>query len=307
MRDPYEVLGLARAASDDEIKSAYRRLAKQLHPDVNDNDPEVAERFKEVAAAYAILGDAEQRGRYDRGEIDAGGQEKTHFRYEYAGGRPGGGTGPGAGPGGFRFDFGGAGAEDVIREFFGRGRRAGGAPPTRGEDRKFKITVDFLDAALGTTRRISLPTGKTLDVRIPAGIEEGRSIRLKGQGNPGPIGTPAGDALVEVTIRPHAYFARAGNEVRLTLPVTVYEAVLGARISVPTIHGPVQLSVPKGSTGGRKLRLKGRGIDGEGGKGDQIVTLEIVLPDAPAEGVETLAKRWRDGHPYDVRRKAGLE
>ena len=301
MRDPYEVLGVARGAEEDEIKRAYRRLAKELHPDVNDNDSKVAEHFKEVSAAYALLGDGAQRGRFDRGEIDAGGQEKRRFRYEYAGG-------PRRGGGGFR--FGGGGADDVFREFadiFSRRGERGGGRIRQGGDRTFKITVDFLDAALGTTRRVSLPTGKTLDIRIPAGIEEGKTIRLKGQGDPGPPGASAGDALVEVQIRPHPHFEREGAEIRLTLPVTVYEAMLGARIAVPTIHGPVTVTVPKGSSAGRKLRLKGRGIPGEDGKGDQIVTLEIVLPETADDALTDLVERWRAEHAYDVRRKAGLE
>ena len=313
MRDPYEVLGLKRGASEAQIKRAYRKLAKQLHPDVNPDDSTVSDRFKEVSAAYHILGDKELRAKFDRGEIGPDGQPRTQFRYEYAGG-PGFDQG-GRGFSGFRFDIGG-GREGLFREFsdlFGGAMRDARSQqqsvPQRGADRTYKITVDFLDAARGTTRRISLPSGKTLDVRIPAGIEDGQTIRLKGQGEAGPMGGETGDALIEVSIDAHPHFSRDGDDIHLELPVTLQEAVLGSKISVPTIDGPVSLTVPKGSNSGRKLRLKGRGIGKSGaeGRGDQYVSLKVTLPEPPDEALTEFIESWGPEHLYDVRRKADLD
>ena len=309
MRDPYEVLGVGRSASDAEIKKAYRKLAKELHPDMNPNDAQVVERFKEVSAAYKILGDDELRAKYDRGEIGPDGQPRSQFRYEYAGGGPGGARGPG-GTGGFGFGF---DPDDIFSEFFsnlrgGRQRAGFGMgpdAPQRGQDRTYRVTVDFLDAVNGLTRRINLPSGKTLDVKIPAGIEDGKQIRLKGQGHPGLNGGPAGDALIEVTVRPHPLFERDGGDIRMELPVSLPEAVLGGKVQVPTIDGPVSMTIPKGASSGRTLRLKGRGIaqGKNGSRGDQYVRLKIVLPEEPDPELEKLIEKWAKGHAYDPRDK----
>ncbi len=291
MRDPYTVLGVARSASDAEIKKAYRQLAKELHPDLHQGDSKVEERFKEVSAAYKILGDKDLRGKYDRGEIGPDGQQKSQFHYEYAGGgprRPGGGFN--AGPGG------GFNADDIFADIFsqfGGGRRA--RQPQRGADRQFELTVDFLDAAVGAVRRVNLPAGKTLDVRIPAGIEDGKQIRLKGQGEPGPAGP--GDALVEVRVKPHPLFERDGKDIRIDLPISLPEAVLGAKVKVPTIDGTVSLTVPKGAQSGQTLRLKGRGIAG----GDQYVKLLVKLPEKADKDLEALMQRWQEQGGYDPR------
>lgn len=309
MRDPYTVLGVSRSASDDEIKRAYRALAKELHPDRNPDDKKIGERFKEVSAAYHILGDKDLRGKFDRGEIDAGGQPRAP-RFEYAqGAGPGGGPG---GAGGFSFNFGGGDADDILREFGdifgGRARARGRTGPRRGPDLTYQLAVDFLDAAAGATRRVTLPGGKSLDVRIPAGIDDGQVIRLKGQGGDNPWGGEAGDALIEVKINPHPHFRREGRDIHLRLPIGLHEAVLGAKVQAPTVHGPVTLTLPKGSNAGRTLRLKGKGLAASGGQpaGDQYVTLEVVLPDEPDAELEAFIRKWADKHDYDVRRRVGL-
>jgi len=306
MRDPYEVLGVSRSASDREIKQAYRRLAKELHPDAKPGDSAVAERFKEVSAAYKLLSNEETRAKYDRGEIGADGQPRQQFRYEYAGGPAGG-----KGSSGFRFDFGGGGgsSDDLFADFadlFGGGRGPRRARSARGEDHSYRINVSFLDAARGTTRRVTLPGGRTLDVRIPPGIESGRTIRLRGQGGGGHDGGPAGDALIEVQVEPHPHFTRSGLDIHLDLPISLGEAVLGARIAVPTIDGPVQVKVPKNANPGRKLRLKNRGIEGDTGRGDQYVTLQVVLPEPADPQLAELVERWGRDYGGEARRKAGL-
>lgn len=313
MRDLYEILGVTRSASDAEIKKAYRKLAKELHPDANPGDSKVEERFKEVSAAYHILGDPKQRKLYDSGAIGPDGQQRQQHRYEYAGG----GTRQGAG--GFEgFSFGGGGfdAEDLFSDLFGqmrgrsqaRGGMGGGRTAHRGADRTYKISVSFIDAAKGATRRIGMPDGKKLDVKIPPGIENGQQIRLKGLGHPGPMGGPAGDALVEVTVEEHEHFRREGDNILLDLPISLDEAVLGAKVSVPTIDGAVNMTIPKGASSGQTLRLRGKGIARKGGaeRGDQYVRLQIVLPEKPDEELESLIEKWARTHSYDVRGKRGL-
>ncbi|MDE0940886.1 MAG: J domain-containing protein [Alphaproteobacteria bacterium] len=294
MRDPYSVLGVPATASDGEVKKAYHRLAKELHPDLNPDDSVVAERFKEVSAAYSLVGDAAQRRRFDSGEIDAGGQDKARYRYEYAGGPGGRGGqgGPGAGFGG------GFNSEDIFGEFFSNMRggdprgRGGQARQQKGPDRSYKITVDFLDAAKGSTRRITLPDGRMLDVRIPAGIEDGKQIRLRGQGDPGPAG--AGDALVEVSVRKHKQFRREGLDVHLDLALDLASAVLGGKIEVPTIDGAVTMKIPKGTNSGKTLRLKGKGIlpPRADTAGNQYVHLQVTLPDPPDPELTALLESW---------------
>lgn len=298
MKDLYKILGVSRDASETEIKSAYRSLAKKLHPDLNSDDKATAERFKEVSSANAILTDPDKRARYDRGEIDASGAE--HMR----GPHPAGAARPRSyGFEGFR---GGLNRDELFAELFGKGRRSARKPkpmPKQGEDKTYSVTIDFLEAANGTRKRLSFPGGKTLDVRIPAAVRSGQQIRLKGQGGPGSAGGKAGDALVEVTVSPHAYFSRKDNDIHLELPITLQEAILGARITLPTIHGDVTMAIPRASNTGQVLRLKGKGLKGSKGaaKGSQYVTLKVVLPDSIDKDLDKFISRWASGHDYGVR------
>ncbi len=305
MKDPYQVLGVSRGADQSEIKRVYRKLAKELHPDRHPDDTRTAERFKEVSAAYSIVGDQDTRRKFDRGEINAAGQRQG----------PGAGfwrgqTGAGGAAADFQgFEFGGGGMEDLFADLFGSRRRGQRRGPRarRGGDRRYTLRVDFIEAARGTTRRLSLPGDSTLDVRIPAGIDSGQQIRLKGKGEEDPTGGPAGDALIEIQVEPHPIYRRSGLDVHVEVPVTLPEAVLGGSITVPTVHGDVSLKVPKHSNTGTTLRLKGKGIQAKkaGRAGDQYVKLKIVLPDKIDSDLVKLVERWAKAHDYDVR--AGLK
>jgi DnaJ-class molecular chaperone len=296
MEDPYDVLGVQRDASQTAIRAAYRKLAKRHHPDVNPGKPEAAERFKTISAAYDLLSDADKRARFDRGEIDASGQERPQPRYTYrdfgdAEGREKYRTESGFNP---------EDLESIFAQAFGSRSSTRGFN-ARGSDSQYTLTVSFLDAANGTTRRITLPDGRTLDVTIPAGLRDGHILRLKGQGMPGLGNGPPGDALVEVTVAPHPRFRREGNDVVLTLPVTLREAVLGDTLEVPTIKGPVRLTIPPNSGTGTRMRLRGRGING----GHQYVELQPVVPPGEEPALAEFLKTWRPAHPFDPR--AGLE
>ncbi|MGQ0675372.1 MAG: DnaJ C-terminal domain-containing protein, partial [Rhodospirillales bacterium] len=283
MRDPYDVLGVRRDAPPEEIKRSYRKLAKSLHPDLNPGKPEVERRFKEVSAAYDLLSDSAKRARFDRGEIDAQGNPRPEHAYREAWGRrgragaqggPQGGTGAGGGfwggRGGGDAEFGGFDPSAIFEEILGGGRRRGGFR-ARGGDVAYSLTVDFLDAALGAKRRVTLSDGQTLDIAIPPGTETGQTLRLKGKGMDGLGGGEPGDALIQVTVGPHKLFRREGFDIHIEAPVSVQEAVLGAGIEVPTIDGRVAVKLPKGADTGTRLRLKGRGVPrGKGGaRGDQ--------------------------------------
>lgn len=302
MNNPYEILGVQKTDSDAAIRSAYRKLAKRFHPDVNPGKPEAAERFKEISAAYDLLGDKDKRARYDRGEIDASGNEVPPQRPFY---RDFGDT---AGREKYRSDagFDEADLEDILAQAFG-GRAPGAGTggrrfSMRGQDAQYHLTLDFLDAVNGTTRRVTLPDGRTLDVKIPAGVHDGQIIRLKGQGMPG-IGDGApGDALVEVSVAPHPVFRREGDDIIVELPVTLQEAVLGASLEVPTIKGRVRLTIPPNSGRGTRLRLRGRGIEG---RGHQFVELNPVLSPADEPELAEFLKTWKPRHPVDPR--AGME
>jgi DnaJ-class molecular chaperone len=303
--DPYSVLGVERKASQAEIKRAYRRLAKEMHPDLNPDKPEVGERFKTVTAAYDLLSDSEQRGRYDRGEIDAEGHERPQYRTyrDFA-----------EDPGATRFyTREGFSDEEGLHDFFeglfggaGAGRRDF-RPQARGADVSYTLPVDFLDAAKGATRRVQMADGRPLDIRIPAGIGDRQTLRLKGQGMPGFEGGPPGDAYVELHVQPHPIFERKDNNVHVELPVTLGEAVLGGKVEVPTIDGPVTMTVPKGSNTGSTLRLRGRGLvdPASGSRGDQYVRLKVMLPKEQDRGLEEFLERWSKEHSYDPRREMG--
>lgn len=308
MKDPYTVLGVSRDASAADIKKAYRQLAKKLHPDLNPGNARVEQQFKEVSQAYGILGDEEKRKKFDRGEIDASGQETQPagggFYREYASGGQGAKYRP--------FDFGGdINVEDIISDLFG-GRRGGGRGGARGAqpgaDVSYTAPVDFVDAAVGAKKRIRLSDGKALDLTIPPGSTDRQTLRLRGQGMPGRGGGPAGDAFVEIHVQPHAFFTRKDNNIHLELPVSLQEAVLGATIAVPTVHGKVSMRVPPGSNTGKTLRLKGKGVVDRKSKttGDQYVTLKVVLPETPDPALEEFVETWAKDHPYDPRRKAGM-
>ncbi|MBS1240381.1 MAG: hypothetical protein H6R45_1087 [Proteobacteria bacterium] len=321
MADPYSTLGVARGASEKEIKSAYRKLAKELHPDTNKDNPQAAERFSEVTRAYDLLSDKDKRAKFDRGEIDADGNPAMPF------GMGGGGfRGGGAGPRGYSpQDFEGFGNDgldigDIFEGLFG-GRAGGGfgassgfggprsqsgsggarRPPARGANVQYRLKVPFIDAATGKDQRITLGDGKTIDLKLPAGVEDGTQMRLKGRGENGAGG--AGDALVTIELDSHPFFRRDGSDVRIDLPITLDEAVNGAKVKVPTVDGAVMLTVAPGSSTGKVLRLKGKGFQTKGGgRGDQLVTLAVEIP----ESDDDLAKRlegWRDTR--DLRAKFG--
>ena len=314
MSDPYTVLGVSRTASEDDVRKAFRKLAKKHHPDLNPGDKAAEAKFKEISQANEILSDAEKRRRFDAGEIDASGQEvpPRGFYRDQAGG-----------PGGFKYSRGGGHESfvdmgDIFSQMFGqrggggaRGFKFGGERPgfdeggfdMGGMPVTYALTVPFLVAARGGKQRVNLPDGKTLDIDIPEGTTDGQTLRLKGQGMPGAKGGPAGDAYVEIHVDPHAFFEPRDNDIHVELPVTPTEAVLGGRIRVPTVGGPVMLNVPAGSNTGTSLRLKGRGLlDRKSGQhGDQYVKLKVVLPDKPDDKLKSFLESWEQGKSYDPR------
>jgi DnaJ-class molecular chaperone len=311
--DLYQRLGLKRGASEPEIKKAYRSLAKQLHPDRNRDNPDAAKRFGEITQAYDLLSDKDKRARYDRGEIDEDGNPKMPFGsgfggYQRGGAGPQPGAGAGAGPGFENFNFGGGGEtadlSDLFEGLFGgaagaRGAPGGGGfrqrarPPAKGADVAYRLRVSFVDAVALKPQRITLADGKTIDLKLPHGLEDGTKIRLAGKGEEGPGGR--GDAMVGIEIEPHRFFTRDGSNIRLELPVTLKEAVLGGKVKVPTPEGPVMLTVPKGSTSGKVFRLKGRGFTGKDGqRGDQLVAIEVDLPESDPE-LQQFAESWNGG------------
>jgi DnaJ-class molecular chaperone len=329
MRDPYVVLGVEKSAGLADIKKAFRKLAKKFHPDQS-KDPKAKEKFAEANSAYEILGDEKKRAAFDRGEIDAEGKPRfhgfegfgaegpgfgrrsqaggpgfQHFEFNFGGGQPGGAQ-PGASEG--------LNASDIFSELFGAGgaggRRRGGrgpsAPPPRGEDVSASVTITLGEAVKGTTARVTLPTGRTLEVSVPAGIEDGKQIRLKRQGHQSPLGGEPGDAMVTVQIAKHPYFRVDGRDLRLDLPVTLYEVVLGAKVNAPTLDSTVELTIPPGSNGGRTLRLRGKGLPNpQGAAGDLLVTLKIVLPDEADTELTSLMRKWESQKPYNPR--AGMK
>jgi DnaJ-class molecular chaperone len=313
MRDPYDVLGVAKTASAAEIKSAFRKLAKKYHPDQS-KEPKAKERFAEVGSAYEILGDDAKRKAFDRGEIDADGKPRAP-QFE------GFGFGQHAGAGGrgdfrnFGFDFGAGGSStesgsidpDILAELFGASRTRARSQSTRGEDIGVTVAVPLTTIAHGGSIRVALPTGKTLDTTVPAGIEEGKSIRLRGQGHPGRRGGSPGDVIVTIRYAAHALFKVEGRDLRLDLPITLYEAILGARVRAPTLSGEVEVSIAPGANGGRVLRLRGKGLPGgaEQAAGDLLATLRIVLPNDPDAELTALMQKMRDQKPYQPRSGAG--
>jgi DnaJ-class molecular chaperone len=300
--DPYATLGVARGASEADIKKAYRKLAKELHPDRNKDNPKAAERFSQVASAYDLLSDKDKRARFDRGEIDGDGNPTAPFGF---------GGGAGGPQGGFRPDFGGEAGDigDIFEGLFGggAGRRGGGGfsggfggfgrrPAAKGANVAYRLAVAFEDAAKLAPQRIMLRDGKTIDLKLPAGVETGTQMRLAGKGEEGPGGF--GDAIVTIDVQPHRFYERSGDDIRLDLPVSLSEAVLGAEVRVPTPDGAVMLKVPKGSTSGKVLRLKGRGFHKKGGgRGDLLVTLMVDLP-VDDDALVEFVQGWQDkGNP----------
>ncbi len=302
-RDPYAVLGVDKKAADADIKDAYRRLVKSSHPDLHPGDQAAEERFKELTAAYDLLGDPDKRAKYDRGEIDAAGAERRpHADYRHYADTGGGRT---------YYSTGGAGdpddMSDILSEMF-RQRQAGarggrGRVRMRGSDVRYNLTIAFLEAINGTKQRVTMPGGGALDISIPKGVRDGQVLRLKGKGLPGLGGGAQGDALIAVAVTPHPTFVRTGDDIQIELPVTLSEAINGSRVRVPTVSGPVHLTIPKHANSGNTLRLKGKGVPG---KGDQLVTLKVVLPDAPDADLEDAVRRAEQTRPYDPRRAMGL-
>jgi len=296
-QDPYQELGVARTASADELRRAFRKLAKQFHPDANPGNKAAEERFKRVAAAFDLLGDEAKRKRYDAGEIDADGRETMRG---FSGGPFGHG---GARP----QDFETADLGDILGEMFGgRGGRTGGFGgfgPQRGADVRARLDIDLEEAIRGAKRRIAFSDGRTLEVAIPRGATEGQMLRLKGQGSPGRAGP--GDALIELSIRPHPIYRREGDNLTMDLPVSAPDAILGAKVEAPTPDGPVTLSIPAGSNSGSTLRLKGKGLVGaRGGRGDLMARLVVMLPEKVGPELKSFAETWRAEHPYAPRRRA---
>jgi DnaJ-class molecular chaperone len=309
MRDPYDVLGVSRSASEADIKKAWRKLAKQHHPDHNRNDPKSADKLAEVNQAYEIVGDKDKRAKFDRGEIDAEGKPRFAGFEGYQ---------PGSRSGGFEFEFGGGGGgfrsrrhgepSDVFADLFGAftgagrtaGAGAGDARFARGQDLAANLSVSFVEAVLGTKKRVKLPSGKDIEVTIKPGTENGTVMRLRGQGYAAAGGGEAGDAMLTVVVEPDPLFKADGQDLRLELPISLDEAVLGGKVRVPTLDGAVEITVPPGSNAGRTLRLKGKGVPSALGAGDLYVTLKVVLPEGDAE-LATLAEKIRRDRPYDPR------
>ncbi|MEM8772629.1 MAG: DnaJ C-terminal domain-containing protein [Pseudomonadota bacterium] len=311
-RNPYAVLGLAPTASDADIRAAFRKLAKQYHPDRNPDDKKAEEKFKEVSAAFDVIGDADRRKKFDRGEIDEEGRERAHPYGQWGGGAGSAGGYARGRPGG-GFDTGGPGSgasfedlSDIFSDLFGaRGGRNGGARPARGRDMRYRLEVDFLDAVRGAKKRVTMPDGRTLDLAIPAGLEDGQSLRLKGQGEKGPGG--AGDVYVDVRIRPDKVFERRGDDIHAEVSISLKEAVLGGKIKAPTIDGDVTLTVPKYSNSGTVLRLRGRGVArGKSPAGDQYVRLKIVLPEGGDKELEEFVKHWKGAEARSADDLAGV-
>jgi DnaJ-class molecular chaperone len=300
MTDPYESLGVSRSATDKEIKAAFKKLARKHHPDLNPDDEDAEEKFKEISAAHDLLGDQEQRRRFDAGEIDATGAQKPQERYyrDFADG-----YGTHAAQDGF------ANNEDLAAFFssaFGAGaRRTRAAQPARGQDVSYSLRVSFQEAATGAARTVTLAEGATVAVTIPEGAEDRQMLRLKGQGMPGFNGGPPGDAFVELLVEPHPFFRRKDDNIHVEVPVTLKEAVLGARIAVPTIAGPVTVTVPKGSNTGSTLRLRERGVRNRktGQRGHQLITLKVVLPAAEDPELNAFLETWQPKTPQDPRKE----
>ncbi|MAT34115.1 MAG: molecular chaperone DnaJ [Ponticaulis sp.] len=302
--DPYAALGLSRGADAAAVKKAYRKMAKELHPDVRPNDAAAEDKFKRATAAFNLLSDPDKKAKYDRGEIDADGQEQARFHSGHPFG--GGGGRGGAGPWGQQTEFrthnfnagrqepGMDGFEDLFSGLFGGGGGRGARRPqsARGQDARYQIDVDFLDAVTGKKQRLGMTDGKVFDVNIPAGVTTGQTLRLRSQGHPGMGGAPPGDALIEVRVKDHPIFKRDGDNLRMTVPISLTEAVEGAKIEVPTPMGRKNLSVPSGAKGGSTLRMKKLGIQKKDNPGDLYITLQIVLPEKPSSELKDFVKNW---------------
>nr|WP_205598285.1 J domain-containing protein [Caulobacter sp. 17J65-9] len=301
--DPYKELGVARGASQDELRKAFRKLAKENHPDRNPGDKKAEERFKRVAAAFDLLGDPDKRARFDRGEIDADGRDT------FRGFNPGGSGGSGGSPFGAGGRFEGVDLEDIFDMFGGVGGVPRGGPrssgPAKGHDVRARLEIDLEDSIVGATKRIAFSDGRTLDVTIPQGASDGQVLRLKGQGAPARAGGQPGDALIELGVKPHPVFRREGGDLHMDLPVSVPDAVLGGKVQAPTPDGTVSLNVPKGANSGSMLRLKGRGaVDPRTRqRGDLFARLIVTLPDGPDPALEAFAEKWRKERPYAPKRR----
>ncbi|MDF1792193.1 MAG: DnaJ C-terminal domain-containing protein [Thalassobaculaceae bacterium] len=326
MSDPYKVLGVSQSAGQDEIKAAYRKLAKKYHPDLNQGDDAIALKFQEVSSAYDLLGDPTKRKRYDRGEIDLEGRERRgrgsfwSKGWKARSGQPGGGPGSGRSST-FNFDDefdGDAGSGDPIEEILKQWRasKPGAAGPTSGggaraaprrnsQDLRYRLKVPFVEAITGIKKRVTLSDGKVVNLTIPPATEDGTVLRLKGQGKPASGALPGGDAYLELSVEGHPHFSRDGNDILLDLPITLQEAIVGASVTVPTVHGSVSLKIPKGSNGGKRMRLRGKGVPAKGADsepGDQYVTLRIVLPDNPDADLTQFIEKWGATHAYNPRK-----
>ena len=301
MEDPYKALGVARDASQDDIRRAYRDLAKRHHPDLNPGNVAAEERFKTVAAANELLSDPVKRGQFDRGEIDAAGQARPpqqSYRH-YAEGEPGRRYAPGQQGGGWTE----ADLQDIFGSMFDEGRPSGAKTPARGTNEHYILATSFLESVNGALRRLTLPDGRTLDVKIPPGTMDGQKLRLRGQGRKGGNGGTDGDALIEIHVAAHAYFSRDGQDVRLELPVSLAEAVLGGPVEVPTPGGPVRMQIPPHADTGTELRLRGRGVPAHGGKpvGDLYARLRVVIG-APDPALDAFLRGWTPDNPTNPRR-----
>ena len=304
MADPYKTLGVEKTATEDDIRKAYKKLAKKNHPDLNPGDKDAENRFKDISAAYSLLNDPEKRRAYDAGEIDEQGQQKPerHFYREYAG------QGAGARYGRAE-DYGDLG--DLFGDLFRQRAQGGGDGGAqthfrmRGADVSYTLPIDFLESVNGGKKRVDMPDGKTLDITIPAVVRDEQIIRLKGQGMAGIGGGPAGDALIAILVKPHPVFKRDGNDIKSVLPITLAEALNGGPVQVETITGPVNLKIPKHSSTGRILRLRGKGVQGTPQQGDHLVELQVMIPPSPDAALETFVADWEREHPYNPRQGDG--